>query len=187
MGRGARLRSGPVGSVGHDNKAEDAEVGGEKVMNEPTRRDILKTGAAFAVAGSLIPNRRASAQGLVLAPEPGASLNVLRWESFVAGDSELWQANTEKFSKTTGIPVEVGYVPWQDVRNKAAEVADRGSGPDIVLGWYDDPHLFSDRLVPVSDVAAYLGAKYGDWYPVCKQYATGVLDEWIALPLGVAG
>jgi len=156
-------------------------------MNEPTRRDILKTGAAFAVAGSLISHQRASAQGLVLKPEPGASLNVLRWESFVAGDHKLWQANTEKFSKTTGIPVEVGYVPWQDVRNKAAEVADRGSGPDIVFGWYDDPHLFSDRLVPVSDVAAGLGAEYGDWYPVCKNYATGVLDEWIALPLGVAG
>jgi multiple sugar transport system substrate-binding protein len=156
-------------------------------MNEPTRRDILKTGAAFAMAGSLLPHERASAQGLVLAPEPGASLNVLRWESFVAGDHELWQANTENFSKTTGIPVEVGYVPWQEVRTTAAEVADRGSGPDIVFGWYDDAHLFPDRLVPVTDVAAGLGAEYGDWYPVCKQYATGVLDEWIALPLGVAG
>lgn len=156
-------------------------------MSDFTRRDVLKTGTAFAVAGSLIPRRRASAQALPLQPEPGASIHLLRWESFVAGDRELWQANTESFSKTTGVPVKVEYVPWPEVSDRAARVADRGSGPDIVFGWYDDPHLYPDRLVPLTDVAAGLGAKYGDWYPVCKQYATGVLDEWIALPLGVAG
>ncbi|MCW5700167.1 MAG: extracellular solute-binding protein [Rhodospirillales bacterium] len=157
-------------------------------MSELTRRDVLKTGTALAMAGGLLSfGRRASAQELVLEPEPGASLHVLRWESFVAGDSELWQSNTGNFAKATGVSVDVEYVPWQAVREKAATVADRGSGPDIVFGWYDDPHLFHDRLVPLTDVAVGLGAKYGDWYPVCKQYATGVLDEWIALPLGVAG
>jgi multiple sugar transport system substrate-binding protein len=35
----------------------------------------------------------------------------------------------------------IEYVAWEDVRAKAAMAASVGAGPDIVMGWYDDPHL----------------------------------------------
>ena len=45
-----------------------------------------------------------------------------------------------------------------------------GAGPDIIFGWYDDAHLYPDKLLPLTDVAEYLGKKYGGWYEVCRDY-----------------
>ena len=41
-------------------------------------------------------------------------------------------------------------------------------------------------MVDVTDVANYLGGKYGGWYDVCRKYGTRQ-GKWIALPLGVIG
>ena len=39
--------------------------------------------------------------------------------------------------------------------------ANVGAGPDLILGTLDDPHKFPEKLIDVTDVADYLGAKYG--------------------------
>jgi multiple sugar transport system substrate-binding protein len=55
-----------------------------------------------------------------------------------------------------------------------------------VVGWHDDPHIYPDKLLDVSDVCEYLGKKYGGWEPVCKRY--GMKDgRWIAVPMGGPG
>ena len=41
--------------------------------------------------------------------------------------------------------------------------ANTGAGPDIVLGWAEDPHIYADKVIELSDVAEYLGKKYGGW------------------------
>lgn len=155
-------------------------------MIDFTRRDLLMSGAALAAASALPPIRRAAAQALRFQPEPEARLHVLRWESFVSGDRELWDANSGWFTEETGVAVTVDYLPWPDVRAAAAEVADSRSGPDVVFGWYDDPHLYWGRLVVLSDVAADLESRFGDWYEVCRRYGMRQ-GEWLGLPLGVAG
>ncbi len=78
-------------------------------------------------------------------------------------------ANTKKFTEKTGIEVRVDNEGWEDVRPKAAVAANVGSGPDIIVGWFDDAHQYPDKLVDVTDVANYLGDKYGGWYPVCAE------------------
>ncbi len=75
---------------------------------------------------------------------------------------------------------------FDDIRPKAAVSANVGRGPDIILGWFDDAHLYPDKLLPVTDVAEYLGRKYGGWYPVCRDYGMRG-KEWIALPIGANG
>jgi multiple sugar transport system substrate-binding protein len=84
--------------------------------------------------------------------------------------------------------VRVDSEGWEDVRPKAAVAANVGSGPDLVAGWFDDPHQYPDKLVDLSDLAEYLGQKYGGWYDVCRKYGqrTGT-KQWIALPWGVVG
>jgi multiple sugar transport system substrate-binding protein len=164
-----------------------------------TRRDFMKTSAVgltgLGMAGlsmdSLFKGGRAFAAevappSLQLEKEP--VIKVLRWSGFVKSDEEIWNANTRKWEQATGGKVVTEYLSWEDVRSKAAMEASVGAGHDIVLGWFDDPHLYPDRLVDVTDVAEYLGEKYGGWYPVCEIYGKDAKTKrWIALPIGSAG
>ena len=152
-------------------------------MDELNRRDFLIASGALG-AGLLAPE--ASAQAWKGQPERGARLRVMRWKRFVAGDEVLWLQNTKKFSDQYQVEVRVDSESFEDIRPKAAVAANVGSGPDIILGWYDDAHLYPDKLVPLTDVADYLGKKYGGWYDVCRDYGMRGKD-WIGLPIGANG
>ncbi|PLC48643.1 ABC transporter substrate-binding protein [Pollutimonas subterranea] len=156
-------------------------------MTKLTRRDFLVSTAGIAAA-SAVGGKAFAATGneLVYKPEDGAKLRILRWKRFVQGDEDLWNANTKKFTEKTGVEVRVDSEGWEDVRPKAAVAANIGSGPDIVIGWFDDPHQYPDKLIDLSELANYLDKKYGGWYDVCKKYGMHG-DKWIALPLGVVG
>ncbi len=156
-------------------------------MTKLTRRDFLVSTAGIAAASAVGGNAfAATGNELVYKPEDGAKLRVLRWKRFVQGDEDLWNANTKKFTEKTGVEVRVDSEGWEDVRPKAAVAANIGSGPDIVIGWFDDPHQYPDKLIDLSELANYLDKKYGGWYDVCKKYGMRG-DKWIALPLGVVG
>lgn len=150
-----------------------------------TRRDFLATAAAAATTSTIGLNAFA-ATDLRYKPEPGATLRLLRWKRFVQGDEDLWMQNTKKFTEQTGVQVRIDNEGWEDVRPKAAVAANIGSGPDLILGWFDDPHQYPDKLVDLTDLADYLGGKYGGWYDVCKRYGMHN-NRWIALPMGVVG
>jgi multiple sugar transport system substrate-binding protein len=120
-------------------------------------------------------------------PEKGAKLRVLRWKRFVQADEDMWMANTKKFIEKTGIEVRTDHENWEDVRPKAAVAANVGAGPDIIVGWLDDPHLYPEKLVDITDLAEYLGNKYGGWFPTARTYGTTAKGRWIGLPLGASG
>jgi multiple sugar transport system substrate-binding protein len=158
-------------------------------MSQFKRRDFLKTSAVAAAAAGVGPyvwTSKAHAQWSN-APEKGAKLRVLRWKRFVQGDEDAYMANVKKFSEKYGIEVRVDHEGWEDVRPKAAVAANTGAGPDIILSTNDDANLYPDKLVDVTDVAEYLGKKYGGWYPVCNQYLKPDGRKWIGVPLGCAG
>lgn len=156
-------------------------------MKTFSRRDFLMSTGAVAAASALGANAFAASQAAPrYTPEKGAKLRVLRWKRFVQGDEDVWIANTKKFSEMTGVEVRIDNEGWEDVRPKAAVAANVGSGPDIIVGWFDDPHQYPDKLIDITDLAGYLGNKYGGWYDVCKKYGTRN-GKWIALPLGVIG
>jgi multiple sugar transport system substrate-binding protein len=84
--------------------------------------------------------------------------------------------------------VKVDYAAWEDLRPQTAVTANTGAGPDLVLGWTDDPHLYSDKLIELSDVAEYLGKKYGGWYPLAERYGKKFgTNNWISVPFGGSG
>lgn len=154
-----------------------------------TRRDVFKIGAAGMVAGAaggVLGAKSTRAAEMPFTPENGAELKVLRWTKFVPGDQAGFEENTKKFTDETGIPVTIEYQSWEDIRPKAAVAANVGSGPDIIFGWYDDAHQYPDKLVDVTDVAEYLGKKYGGWAPVAESYGTRE-GRWVALPFGASG
>jgi multiple sugar transport system substrate-binding protein len=54
-----------------------------------------------------------------------------------------------------------------------------------VIGWADDPHIYADKLVEVSDVAEYLGRKYGGWMFLGDKFGKRArTNNWISIPLG---
>jgi multiple sugar transport system substrate-binding protein len=157
-------------------------------MTKITRRDALIVGAgAVAGAGLGAPAwAQAQAPAWTIKPEKGATLRVLRPSKFVQGDETQWLANTKKYTDATGVAVKVESESWEDLRPKSAVAANVNKGPDIVYGWHDDAHQYPEKLVPMTDLANYLGAKYGGWYDACKKYSMRG-NQWISIPLGAAG
>ena len=154
-----------------------------------TRRDVIRTTAAAAagVVGSRLIGSPAFAQSApTYKPEDGATLRVLRWSPFVPTDEEQWIANTKRFTDATGVQVRIDKESWEDIRPKAAVAANVGSGPDIMWVWFDDAHQYPDKLLDVTDLADYLGGKYGGWYDGGKSYATKD-GKFIGLPLAAIG
>ena len=160
-------------------------------MSDIKRRDFLKATAGVAAtsalgAGGLLLPADVAAQQLKITPEKGAKLRVLRWKRFVQGDEDVWAANTKKFTDATGVEVRIDAEGWEDVRPKAAVAANVGSGPDIIISTMEDAHQYPDKLVDVSDVANYLGAKYGGWFESAKAYGMEG-KKWVAIMMGAAG
>ncbi|WHS91965.1 ABC transporter substrate-binding protein (plasmid) [Sinorhizobium kummerowiae] len=150
------------------------------------RRDFLASSAALAgVAGLGIRPSFAQAEPSYK-PEEGASLRLLRWTPFVKGDEDAWIANTKKFTEATGVEVRIDKESWEDIRPKAAVAANVGSGPDMVMCWFDDAHQYPDKLVDLTELADYLGNKYGGWYDGLKGYASRD-GQFIAMPLAAIG
>ena len=161
-------------------------------MAEFTRRDALTIGATAIGAAALprhgfaaddIPEAKVAPLNLPL--EKGAELRVLRPAKFVEPDEVLWRANTKKYTDATGIPVRVDFVSWEDIRPQTAVTANTGAGPDIVVGFSADPQIYAPKLVDLSDLAGYLGAKYGGWYRLAEIYGQKWgTKQWLSIPVG---
>jgi multiple sugar transport system substrate-binding protein len=161
-------------------------------MTEFNRRKFLEGSAGVAAAatvgaGATVFAPAVHAQTLNLKPEKDAKLRVLRWSRFVQGDIDAYMVNVKRFIDKTGIEVRIDNEGWEDVRPKAAVAANTGAGPDIILSTNDDANLYPDKLLDVTDVAEYLGKKYGGWYKAGEEFNRPDGKHWIALPLGAAG
>jgi multiple sugar transport system substrate-binding protein len=156
-------------------------------MSDFTRRDVLKTGVAATAA--ITATGISSVQAAPTwnnKPEAGASIRVLRWKQFIQAEFDKFAEQTKAFSEKTGIKVRLDAESWEDIRPKAAVAANIGAGPDLIIGTLDDPFKFPEKLIDVTDVATYLGQKYGGWYPVAEKYGKKG-KQWIAIPQGATG
>src|SRR3981081_3480776 len=163
------------------------------MMSDITRRDALGLGlsvAALAATGASAQTEASHAKAATVpAPalniEKGASLRMLRPVRFVQADEDVFRANAAKFSKETGVEVKVDFVGWEDINQQTAVTSNSGAGPDIIIGFSDAPHIYVDKLVELTDVANYLGKRYGGWQPLAQKYGKrNKSDAWIGLPFG---
>ena len=161
-------------------------------MNRWTRRGALGLGAGLLSAGLVRGAQAAIPTADVPMPkldiEKGASLRVLRPSKFVDPDEAIFTENSNRFASQFGVSVRVDYAGWEDLRPQTAVTANTGAGPDVVVGWTDDPHLYADKVLDLTDIADYLGKKYGGWYPLAERYGKKFgTDRWIAIPMGGSG
>ncbi|HEV7263737.1 MAG TPA: extracellular solute-binding protein [Falsiroseomonas sp.] len=152
-----------------------------------SRRTALALGGSALVAGSAaaqIQTQPATPPNLPI--ERGASLRMLRPVRFVQPDEEVWRANVERFAQQHGIEVRVDFVGWEDITQQTAVTANTGAGPDIIVGFNGAPHLYTSKIHDVTEVATYLGTKYGGWRPLAEAYGKKG-EQWIGLPMGASG
>jgi multiple sugar transport system substrate-binding protein len=161
-------------------------------MNDITRRDALALGvsaAALAVTGASAQTASAIKAADVPAPslpiEKGATLRMLRPVRFVKPDEDVFRANAAKFTEKTGVEVKVDFVGWEDINQQTAVTSNSGAGPDIIIGFSDAPHIYADKLIEVTEVADYLGKRYGGWMLLAEKYGKRhKSNAWIGLPFG---
>jgi multiple sugar transport system substrate-binding protein len=144
----------------------------------------MAVGAAGALTGpALFEWAKAWAQTAPWQPERGAQLSMLRWKYFVRSEDQAFVAIMDAFTKATGVKVTISRESIDDVQPKASVAANTGSGPDLFWGYFSLPHLFPNKCVDVTDVADYLGKKYGGWASSSAvAYATSG-NKWIAIPV----
>ena len=160
-------------------------------MTNFTRRTLVQGGTAMAAAGALtgpalFDFAKAWAQTAPWKPEKGAQLSLLRWKRFIEAEEVAFMELVGNFTKATGVPVTVLNESLDDVQPKASVAANTGQGPDIFWGLYSLPHLFPQKCVDVSDVADYLGKKYGGWVPSAVTYGKSG-NKWIGIPVAYNG
>ena len=153
------------------------------------RRTALAIGAGLLAGPG--PARAQISAADVAAPrlpaEPGARLRVLRPAKFVEPDEAIFNANSRRFTERTGIEVRVDYVNWPDMPVQVAVAFNTGQGPDAIIGFSADPHLYADKVRPMTELADYLGRRYGGWYDLALAYGRKFRsNDWLGLPMGAA-
>ncbi len=155
-----------------------------------TRRHALTLGAgaaALAATGAHAQLRATAADTPApnLPIERGATLRMLRPVRFVQPDEDIWRASVAKFAQQHGIEVRVDFVGWEDINQQTAVTANTGAGPDIIVGFNEAPVLYADKLIETTDIAEYLGKRYGGWMPVAEKYGKRHgTNNWIGIPFG---
>ena len=129
---------------------------------------------------------KAFAQTSPWKPEAGATLNVLRWKRFVQAEDDAFMKMVDAFSKAMNVKVNISNESFDDIQPKASVAANTGTGPDLIWGLHSTPQLFPEKCMPMSDVADYLGKKYGGWFPAAEAYGKSG-GKWIAIPVAVNG
>ncbi|WP_439572407.1 ABC transporter substrate-binding protein [Phreatobacter sp.] len=157
-------------------------------MNRFNRRSMLKGMSAAGTLGltGLGPFAKAWAQTTQWRPEQGARLQLLRWKRFVQSEEDAFMALVKAFTDATGVQVNVINESLDDVQPKASVAANTNQGPDLFWGLYSLPHLFPQKCLDVTDVATYLGGKYGGWVPSAEVYGKSG-GKWIAIPVAYNG
>lgn len=152
------------------------------------RRQLLAGGMAAGLvsASGLTEWAKAWAQAAPWKPEKGATINMMRWKRFLQAEEDSFVKIIAAFEKATGVKVNVTNESFDDIQPKASVAANTGVGPDVVWPLHSTPHLFPEKLLDVSDVADYLGKKYGGWVPVAEVYGKSK-GKWIAIPVAING
>jgi multiple sugar transport system substrate-binding protein len=155
-----------------------------------TRREVAGFGAAILSAGQATAQTIAAANATAprLPIENGATLRILRPVRFVQPDEDTFRANAARFTQATGVQVRVDFVGWEDITQQTAVTANTGAGPDVIIGFNEAPHVYTDKLVEVTDIAEYLGQRYGGWKALAQKYGKRHnSNNWLSLPFGASG
>jgi multiple sugar transport system substrate-binding protein len=146
------------------------------------RRGFLK--AAGAVTGAAVAGGIPAIVAAQKAPSfpKGTKLNVLEWVSFVPASDVEFKRLAAEFGKLAGVDVTVDLINMNDLNPRIASAIETKAGPDIIMMISNWPHLYSDGLADVGDVAEEIAKRDGAYYEHNKKVSI-VDGVWKAVPL----
>jgi multiple sugar transport system substrate-binding protein len=153
-------------------------------LRSPTRRDVLKLGAAAgAIAGAsglagILSTRTAPAYA------QRTKLHLLHWVDFIPeGDVELRRQIAE-YGKTSGAQVTLETVNLNDLQPRITAAIQSGAGADIIMMFSNWSHLYRAALADVGDLCEWKAKDQGRYYRLAE-LATRDGRRWLSLPYGM--
>lgn len=150
------------------------------------RRKLLKlSGAGALAAGGGMAGILAT--GRAPAYAQGVGIHWLRWADFVpASDVLLRTEIVAECQKALGIKLTVEMINANDIQARVTSAIQSGTGPDIINMLNNWPHLYSDSLAEVDDVAEELGKSQGGFFETSRSAAHDG-KRWLAVPFNIVG
>ena len=159
-------------------------VGKDTIIDELRRREVLPLLVAALAADSTVS--AAVLGAMLISKDMNAAINQQIGNELGASNQYVSIAT---YFDGEGLPALAQHgleiLTWEDLRPQTAVIANTGAGADVVCGFATDPHVYTSKLVDMTDLAEYLGAKYGGWYDVAELYGKKwKTDNWVSLPIG---
>jgi len=143
------------------------------------RRSFIKVTGAAGLAGIL-------ASGRPPAYAQGTKLHWVRWVDFIAESDVELKRQMGEASKALGAEVQLETINANDLAARITAGIQSGSGADIFMLQYNQPQLYANALVDVSDIANDLAKAEGGFYDVWPP-AARVSGKWLSLPHSIVG
>ena len=162
---------------------EKREDGASSSRQVDRRTFIKTTGVAAGVAGGIegiLAARRAPAFA------QGTKLHWVRWVDFIPESDVELKRQMGDASKALGAEVQLETINANDLPARLTAAIQSGSGADIFMQQYNQPQLYANALVDVSDVANDLGKAEGGFYDVFPP-AARVNGKWMSVPHSIVG
>lgn len=156
-------------------------------MSRITRRSFVKktaVGAAAAASGGLAG---ILATGRFPAIAQTTTVHWLRWNDFVPTcDKLIREKLAPEAEKALGIKVNFETVNGNDLQPRITAGIQSGAGPDLIMLFNNHPHLYSNSLVDLSDVAEAVGKEQAGYYGISEGNCK-VDGKWVAMPMAIIG
>ena len=130
-----------------------------------TRRKFLQASGA-GLAGVL-----ASHQAPVFAQQ--SQVHWLKWNDCVpASDELLRKSMLPEAMKALGAKITLETINGNDLQARITSAIQSGAGPDVIMAFNNQPHIYASGVVDTSDVAEAIGKAQGGYYNVAKANTT---------------
>jgi multiple sugar transport system substrate-binding protein len=156
-------------------------------MAKISRRRFVATGAGGAVAAATGGIAGILATGRAPALAQTTTVHLLRWNDFVPTcDKLLREKLFPEAEKALGIKVNFETVNGNDLQPRITSGIQSGAGPDLIMLFNNHPHLYTQSLVDLSDVAEEIGGAQGGYYGISEGNCK-VDGKWVAMPMAIIG
>jgi multiple sugar transport system substrate-binding protein len=155
-------------------------------MAKATRRFVIKlAGSTAGIAGTGMAGILASGRTPAFAQQK--TVHWLKWVDFVPATDQMFNRDLiPAAEKALGMKIKLETVNGNDLQPRVTAGIQSNSGPDLIMSFNNQTHLYSNSVVDLSDLAEDLGKREGGLY----KYARSICSDgkmFMGMPWAVIG